>query len=172
LVGQHLSLRYYRRRGALWNEAAPGVLIGARPTQAEARALIRNGVSAVLDLTAEFSETPAFRCVDYLSLPTLDLTAPSPDQLDQAVRFIDRHSDEGTIYVHCKAGYSRSAAAVGAWLVDAGRAATAEEAMAILRRARPTITLRPEVQEALRGVEERRRRSLRRPEQAQAQAGV
>jgi hypothetical protein len=54
----------------------------------------------------------------YKNIPVLDLTAPTPEQLVEAVRFMTEHAATGTVYVHCKVGYSRSAAAVAAWLLS------------------------------------------------------
>jgi membrane-associated phospholipid phosphatase len=150
LAGQWLSLAYYRRQGHPWDDAAPGVLIGGRLTTGDAAAAIGRGVTAVLDLTAEFSEARPFRALAYRNVQILDLTAPTPAQLDEAVRFITEQAPRGTVYVHCKIGYSRSAAVVGAYLLASGRARTADEAVAILRRARPAIVVRPEAYGALR----------------------
>ena len=63
--------------------------------------------------------------------------------------FIGDYSRNGAVYVHCKIGYSRSAAAVAAYLIMSGRANTAEEAFAIIRRARPSVVIRREVISAL-----------------------
>jgi protein-tyrosine phosphatase len=107
-------------------------------------------VTAVLDLTAEFTEAKAFRSARYRNLPLLDLTAPTQDQLQEAVAFLAAEAAAGTVYLHCKIGYSRSAAVAGAYLLATGIADTAEEAVAHLRRARPSIVVRPEAREALR----------------------
>jgi protein phosphatase len=64
--------------------------------------------------------------------------------------FLADESRRGVVYVHCKAGWSRSAGAVGAYLLASGRARTADEAMSILRQARPGIVIRPEIEAALR----------------------
>jgi hypothetical protein len=144
LLGHWLSLLYYRRQCRAWDEVCPGLLIGRVLLPGEAEQVIKRGVTAVLDLTAEFSETPAFRALRYRNLPILDLTAPTQEQLDEAVGFIAAESARGTVYVHCKIGYSRSAAVVGAYLLKKGEVATASEAVACLRRARPSIVVRPE----------------------------
>lgn len=150
LWGQYLSLAYYRRQCHPWDEVAPGVLIGRRLNAAEARDAISQGVTAVLDLTAEFSESvPFIRSTTYCNIPILDLTAPTPAQLDEAVAFIRRESRRGSVYVHCKIGYSRSGAAVGAWLLDTGLAHNVDEAIQRLRRVRPSIIVRPEAVAAL-----------------------
>jgi protein-tyrosine phosphatase/membrane-associated phospholipid phosphatase len=150
LVGQHLSLLYYRRQCRRWDEVAPGVLIGRWLSDVEAAAAVRAGVTAVLDLTAEFSEASPFLRLPYRNVAILDLTAPTPEQLGVAVAFIARHATTGTVYVHCKIGYSRSAAAVGAHLLAAGQAGTVGDVEARLRRVRPSIVIRPEVMDALR----------------------
>jgi protein-tyrosine phosphatase len=106
-------------------------------------------VASVLDLSAEFSEAKPFRKINYRNIPVLDLTAPTQAQLAEIGEFIGNHSQNGTVYVHCKIGYSRSAAAVAAYLIMSGKANTSEEAFAIIRRVRPSIVIRPEAISAL-----------------------
>src|SRR5205823_5588502 len=65
LVGAFLSSRVYRRRLRLYDEVVPGILLGCRLKEAEARAIIADGVRAVLDLTAEYSETACFLGLPY-----------------------------------------------------------------------------------------------------------
>ena len=149
LAGQSLSLLYYRRRCAAWNQITPRVWIGARLNRREAAILRQAGAAAVLDLTAEFSETASLRALDYCNIPILDLTAPNPAQLRQAVEFISRRAERGVVYVHCKVGYSRSAAVVGAYLLASRRAGSVDQALAILRDSRPGIVIRPEALAAL-----------------------
>jgi membrane-associated phospholipid phosphatase/predicted protein tyrosine phosphatase len=149
-AGQYLSLIHYRGRSNAWDPIVPGVWIGRLLNDQEAQDAVRRGVTAVLDLTAEFSEAAPFLRAKYLSLPILDLTAPTREQLDAAVRFIDEQSASGIVYVHCKVGYSRSASVVGAWLLSSGRAASVEEAVSLLRRARSSIVIRPEAMASFR----------------------
>lgn len=149
LFVQWLSWLYYRRRSPRWNEIAPRVWIGALPDEADAREAVADGVTTVLDLTVEFSAPEPFRAVRYRHLPVLDLTAPSPAQLSEAVEFISAEAQHGIVFVHCKAGYSRSAGVVGAWLLATGQAATIEDIVVQLRAARPGIVIRPEIHESL-----------------------
>src|SRR5262249_32532770 len=141
-IGQLLSWAYYRLRCQPWNEVVPGLLVGRALTETEAAAAVKHGVTAALDLSAEFSEAPAFRATKYLNLPVLDLTAPTQDQLLAAVAFIAAEAASGTVYVHCKAGFSRSAAVAGAYLLASHEAATVDEAVSRLRKARPSIVIR------------------------------
>ena len=150
LVGHWVSLCYYRRQCDPWNQVTPRVWIGASLNARQAREAKRQGVAAVLDLTSEFSETREFLEVNYLNIPILDLTGLPGRQLAEAVEFITKHAEKGVVYVHCKIGYSRSAAAVGAYLLASGRAAAIEESLTIQRNARPKIVFRTEVVEALK----------------------
>ena len=150
LLGQELSLRHYRRHGNAWDMAAPGLVMGRILDRDEAQRLLDEGVTAVLDLTAEFAEVEPLRRGSYCNLPVLDLTAPTPEQLQGAVAFVRKHAASGTVYVHCKIGYSRTAAVVGAYLLAAGIASDAEDAMRRMRQARAPLVIRPEVVAALR----------------------
>ncbi len=157
LVGQYLSLLHYRRQCRPWDEVSPGVFIGCRLTCTHANRLSNEGVGSVLDLTAEFSEIPVLRKMRYRNIPILDLTAPTPAQLNEAIHFIRESRALGTaVFVHCKSGYSRSAAVAGAYLLATGISANSSEAVARMRTARPQIVIRPEVRKALQQFESAR----------------
>ena len=81
-------------------------------------------------------------------------------QLRGMGKFIADHSETGIVYVHCKIGYSRSAAAVAAYLIIKGAVSGVEEALGIIRRARPSIVIRPEIVFALSQFEHHLGRSL------------
>jgi protein-tyrosine phosphatase len=149
LLGQEISRLYYRRQGRAWNELTPRVWIGGVLSENEAREAVRQGVTAVLDLTAEFSEAAPFRSMTYRNIPILDLTAPTVHQLEEMAEFIADEFRTGIVYVHCKIGYSRTAAAAGAYLLRAGLADTGPEAVALVRSVRPSIVVRGEVITAL-----------------------
>jgi protein-tyrosine phosphatase/membrane-associated phospholipid phosphatase len=149
LLGQYVSWLYYKRHCRPWDEVTPGVWIGRRLSDAEALDAVNAGVTAVLDLSDAFSEARPFIALGYCHIPVLDLTAPTASQLSEAVAFIDAHITSGIVYVHCKIGYSRSAAVVAAWLFHAGHATSVNEAIALLRSRRPTIVIRPEISAAL-----------------------
>ena len=56
--------------------------------------------------------------IEQLRLPTVDHFEPSFEDLKKAVEFIQKYEAEGgRVYVHCRAGHGRSAAAVFAWLL-------------------------------------------------------
>jgi membrane-associated phospholipid phosphatase len=149
LLGQYLSLLYYRRQCRPWDAVTPSVWIGRQLSRDEAGDAIGAGVTAVVDLTAEFTEASPLRALHYCNVPILDLTSPTEAQLSEAVRFIADEAKSGIVYVHCKIGYSRSAAVVGAHLLASGAAADVDTALAILRQARPSIIVRSEARQAL-----------------------
>lgn len=151
-LGQELSRRWYAKECRPWDPVAPGIWIGRQLDDAEAAAAVAQGVTAVLDLTAEFQAPGPFAALPRLDLPVLDLTRPSRAELEAGLAFLAEHAPRGTVYVHCKIGYSRSAAMVGAWLIRSGAVRDAEAAVARLREVRPTIVVRPEAWDALREI--------------------
>ena len=159
LLGQYLSLLYYRSQCRLWDKVTPQIWIGGKLGRRSANKALCSGVVSVLDLSAEFSEAKPFRKINYRNIPVLDLTAPTQAQLVEISKFIGDHSRNGAVYVHCKIGYSRSAAAVTAYLIMSGKVKTAEEAFAMIRRVRPSVVIRPEVRSALSEFEHRVRSS-------------
>ena len=159
LLGQYLSLLYYRSQCRLWDKVTPQIWIGGKLGCRSANKALCSGVVSVLDLSAEFSEAKLFRQINYRNIPVLDLTAPTQAQLVETSKFIGNHSRNGVVYVHCKIGYSRSAAAVAAYLIMSGKVTTAEEAFAMIRRVRPSVVIRPEVRSALSEFEHRVRSS-------------
>lgn len=148
-LGHEWSRKHYRKQSAPWDALADSVLIGSQPDEEEARALVKSGVTAVLDLTSEYERPSAFASINYLNIPVLDLTAPSSVHLREMAVFIEREQQGGKVYIHCKAGYSRTAAAAGAWLLATGRATSAEDACRILNERRPGMVIRPEIRSAL-----------------------
>ncbi|HKP92911.1 MAG TPA: phosphatase PAP2/dual specificity phosphatase family protein [Chthoniobacterales bacterium] len=149
LFGLHLSRLYYRRQCRHWDEVTPSVWVGGVLSEREAAEVVRRGVTSVLDLTAEFSEARPFLRCDYRNIAVLDLTAPRTRQLEEIVDFIEDKSRNGIVYVHCKIGYSRSAAAAAAWLLKNGKARSVSDAIEVVRKARPCVVVRPEVIAAL-----------------------
>ena len=149
IVGQFLSLLYYRTKASAYSRITPNTLIGRRPDKRAAAELMTAGVTAVLDLSAELPEVRALRALKYFCVPILDLTAPTIEQLDLATQFISAETERGQVYVHCKIGYSRSAAAIAAYLLSSRRAGTVSDAVDIIRRARPGIVMSRETLKAL-----------------------
>jgi atypical dual specificity phosphatase len=79
----------------------------------------------------------------HLRLPTVDHFEPSLLDLQKAVQFIQKYRDTGSrVYVHCRAGHGRSAAAVLAYLIEQNPDADLQELneyLCSLRDVRPTL---------------------------------
>mmetsp|Transcript_5539 Transcript_5539/g.11478 ORF Transcript_5539/g.11478 Transcript_5539/m.11478 type:complete len:432 (+) Transcript_5539:93-1388(+) len=79
------------------------------------------GVKGVVNMCDEYhGPVSSYRKlgIEHLRLPTVDHFEPSVDDLKRAVSFIQKHESQGSkVYVHCRAGHGRSAAAVFAWLL-------------------------------------------------------
>lgn len=84
-----------------------------------------------------------------LWLPTTDHFEPSLKDLNRAVQFIERHKQMGSkVYVHCRAGHGRSAAAVFAWLLSKDPTVdrkTLNEELCKLRNVRSTLWKQPNI---------------------------
>lgn len=141
LVLNHIAFDFYRR---LSHEPAsvqvvPNVFFGRRLLSYEC---VAGGWVGVLDLAAEFDEVRALRVLPgYRSMPVLDATAPSEDQLRSAIAWITNAVTSGPIYVHCALGHGRSACVVIAYLLSIREVITVEEGEQRLRSLRPGVNL-------------------------------
>ncbi|NXU42544.1 PTPM1 phosphatase, partial [Drymodes brunneopygia] len=81
--------------------------------------------------------------VEQLRLSTVDLTGvPTLENLHKGVEFILRHRARGnSVYVHCKAGRSRSATMVAAYLIQLHHWSP-QEAIEAIAKIRPHILIR------------------------------
>ena len=121
-------------------------------------ALLRQrGIRAVLSLTEDPLPADALAATELvvLHLPVPDLHAPTPDQLDQAIRFIDEQSALGhATAVHCLMGQGRTGTVLAAYLIRNGL--TAAEALAEIRHLCDGAISAPEQEAALRTFASRR----------------
>ncbi len=143
-LGAWINSRLWTAREAPAARIADRVWLGRMPTAAQARAL---GIARIVDVSAELSSPFGIptRCV-----PMLDLIAPTPVQLAAAAEAIETQlREDGDLLVCCALGYSRSAAAVAAWLLRTGRAEHADEAIARLQQQRPQLVLHAAHRQAL-----------------------
>jgi protein-tyrosine phosphatase len=121
-----------------------GVWLGPLPS---ARQMKQRGFQGLVDLTSELiMERGPWR---YRGFPWLDVTSPSPEDLVAAAQEIEALREHGPVLVACAMGRGRSAAAVAAWLLFRGRAASAGGAIAQVRGLRPQTVFRATNIEAL-----------------------
>ena len=136
LAGAWINSRWWTRHHPQPDLIADGVWLGRIPTAAEFR---HGGFAALLDLAAELPTPTGLPHGGHL--PWLDLVPPTADELRVAARQIEQLRAHGPLLVACALGYSRSAAAVAAWLHLSGRAVDMAEAIDIVRQQRPQIVL-------------------------------
>ncbi len=117
-----------------WSEVSPNLFWGRQLTLREAESLT---AGHILDLTSEFHECRLLRERDYCSVPMLDGTAPSLDQLERAVDWLRSALRRGTTYVHCAMGHSRSAAVLLAYQIVEGQIESIEDGLTSLQTLRP-----------------------------------
>jgi hypothetical protein len=131
-------------REAAYTPVAPNLYLGRRLTAREVRAAAGVGWTSVLDLAAEFAEVGPLRGLPhYRSLPVLDATAPSWEQLHVAVDWLKERVAQGPVLVHCALGHGRSATVVLAYLLARGQVADPKEGLGFLRSRRGSVGLHP-----------------------------
>ncbi|KAL4672116.1 hypothetical protein H8957_010133 [Semnopithecus entellus] len=131
----------------------PTVLLGALPLRSLTRQLVQDeNVRGVITMNEEYETR--FLChssqewkrlgVEQLRLSTVDMTGiPTLDNLQKGVQFALKYQSLGQcVYVHCKAGRSRSATMVAAYLIQVHRWSP-EEAIRAIAKIRSYIHIRP-----------------------------
>jgi len=101
--------------------------------------LVENGIKSVVTVREVPLPSEWFNGsdIDYLHLEVEDFGAPSIEELDKAVNFIDDEiAKNRPVMVHCAAGKGRTGAVLAAYLVK-NQNLTAEKAIAKLRSMRP-----------------------------------
>ena len=118
------------------------IIASSRPWNHEHLKLMKEfGIGAVLNLLTE--EEKALRDedylaagFDYLNIPIEDMAAPTPEQLFEAVKWIDDRIKEGKkVLVHCYAGLGRTGTVIAAYLIYKGM--EPDEAINFVREKRP-----------------------------------
>ncbi|XP_063048987.1 phosphatidylglycerophosphatase and protein-tyrosine phosphatase 1 [Engraulis encrasicolus] len=135
-----------------YNRVDETVILGALPFKSMTEELVqKENVRGVITMNEEY-ETKYF-CnsaeewravgVEQLRLSTVDLTGvPSMEHVQRGVAFALHHRQQGSsVYVHCKAGRSRSATLAAAYLIKL-HCCSPEEACGILASVRPHILIR------------------------------
>jgi len=148
-----------------WSRIDQRVVLGALPFRGQnAQKIVdENHLAGVVSMNEDY-ELKAFSNlgpewaslgVKFLQLPTTDMfTSPCQSQLKEGVQFILQITDEAdapgrSVYVHCKAGRTRSATLVGCYLMEE-YGHTPEKAVEFMQEKRPHIWLGSKQWQALR----------------------
>nr|SVE75472.1 EOG090X0GSS [Daphnia dolichocephala] len=142
-----------------YNHVDKHVILGALPLRYKTQELIeKEKINAVVSLNEDYEvryltnqpEEWEKLGVDNIRFSVVDMfEAPPQKMLSEGVEFINRKiSNGGVVYVHCKAGRSRSAALVACYLMKKHKW-TPVQAILHLKSIRPHILLPPNKVEAL-----------------------
>jgi protein-tyrosine phosphatase len=101
---------------------------------------VPDGVTMIVDLTAEFPEQYGVRNGrEYIAAPMLDARTTTEIAFKSLVQRIANW--DGPVYIHCAQGHGRTGMVAAAVLVTKGHCTTVEEAVLRLRTVRPRLDL-------------------------------
>lgn len=120
--------------GKLAGMARPG---RSRPLEDDVNFLKAQGIGAIVSMTERPLDEGIVRSLGmrYLHLPVPDYGAPTIQQINEFLAFLDAADSDGAVAVHCYAGQGRTGALLACALVHQGL--SAEEAIRIIRAKRP-----------------------------------
>ena len=151
LLGRWLKVRRW------WDRVDDHVILGALPFARDVQRMKADGVTHVINTCEEYPGPQSSyddAGITQLRLPTVDFNHPSLTNVEQGVEFIQQAaSEDGTVYVHCKAGRARSATIVICWLMKSeglSPQAAQQKILDCRPHANPKLDQRPVVQEFYR----------------------
>jgi protein-tyrosine phosphatase len=132
---------------------------GAIPVE-EFERLQQAGVTRVLDLREEHEDpTPGIETLQELGISKMRVavvngSAPTLEQFDVAIDWLEGNEDDAALYVHCGGGFGRACTMAVGLLVHRG--SSLDQALEQIRAARPEMRINDVQLEWLRSVEGRR----------------
>jgi atypical dual specificity phosphatase len=122
--------------GKLAGSARPGKF-GKSDIQQDLDLLYQSGIRAIMSVMVEdLPEAQADGRFQYLHLPVYGFTPPTPDQMAEALAFIEsNNAADRPVLVHCAEGVGRTGTVLACYLVSLGQDPT--EAVRLLRKLRP-----------------------------------
>ncbi|WP_372238870.1 phosphatase PAP2/dual specificity phosphatase family protein [Pseudomonas sp. LTJR-52] len=114
LLAAWANSRLWTSREPVAVEIEHDVWLGRLP---DSGVLQQHGFAALVDLCGELPAPQPGPKTTYLALPHLDLVPLNTSECEAAARAIQQARGRGRTLVYCSLGYSRSAAAVAAWLI-------------------------------------------------------
>lgn len=128
------------------SEITPDIYLGCRLFSSDLDTLKQHGISAILDVTAEFDAIPAEMLeqagINYLNVPVLDHDIPSKVALRRALQWLSRQQRLGRkTIVHCALGRGRSVLMVAAWLLTQDEETSLSEVVKSIKAHRDSIAL-------------------------------
>ncbi len=116
--------------------------------------VVQQGVKSIVTMTENSLPDEWVKDLNYLHVPTPDLTAPDMDEIDSAVEFINEQINNKTpVMVHCAAGMGRAGTILACYLIKYQKY-SAKEAIEKVRKERPG-SIQSDVQEMAIGFYEK-----------------
>ncbi len=80
--------------------------------------ILSQGINSIVTMTENSLPDDWTKKIDYLHVPTPDLTAPDMDEIDLAVDFINEQiNNEQSVMVHCAAGLGRAGTILACYFI-------------------------------------------------------
>jgi YegS/Rv2252/BmrU family lipid kinase len=149
-----IRFTYEEVLGHEWfTQVTPVLWLGGAPSKgADLEALLKLGISAVVDVRAERDAPEAFYTehgIAFRRYRVPDTRVPGPEVLSDAVAWMrDQIADGRSVLVHCSKGRGRSATVLAAYLM-ATEGWSFDEVDALLRAKRSLVKLQPRHRQAL-----------------------
>jgi len=114
----------------LWN-VLPNKLSGMpKPEEQDLKAVQSSGIKAIVSLLEDENSVENYESNGFekLWLPVIDHEAPTFEQVEKLVAFIDEQNEKGNqVAIHCKGGRGRTGTMIASYLISKG--ASYDEAM-------------------------------------------
>lgn len=116
--------------------------------------VVEQGIKSIVTMTENSLPDTWVKDLNYLHVPTPDLTAPDMEEIDTAVEFIrEQIGNNDAVMVHCAAGMGRAGTILACYLVKYEKY-SAKEAIKKIRKERPG-SIQSDVQEMAIGFYEK-----------------
>jgi protein-tyrosine phosphatase len=121
-------------------------------------------IEAMLLLAAEYDITPPDGMI-FARIPLIEFGQATPQQVHEAVAWLERHAPNKKIMVCCRAGMGRSVSMVIAYLCCV-QGMPYQEALILLKTRRPGATPLPDLEATIQSVQQMRAGRKERPPHA------
>lgn len=124
-------------------EVTPNLYLGSQYNLVGLRKLKALGITAIINMRMHSVYSQAqYEGIHYLHLPTPDNTPSDLEVLKKGADFADQAvKNGGKVYIHCRQGLGRGPTMATAYLLKTGL--TLDDALTLIRKARPFINPRP-----------------------------
>jgi protein-tyrosine phosphatase len=137
-----------------YSQVTPQILVGPQYSMAGKRKLEQLDIQYGVSLRQEFDDgAHGLALSHYCYLPTIDDDAPSLEDLHRGVLFIEQAiAEDGKVYIHCAGGVGRAPTMAAAYFLTQGMSLA--DALALIRKVRPFISITPVQMEQLERFQE------------------